>query len=121
MAYKLITDCPVCGDKLKAIRLTCSSCGTSIESEFSLSKFEQLTGDQLQFVEIFIKSRGSIKDVEKELVISYPTVMARLNDVIASLGYAIVEDRADELKNIIDRVESGELSPDEAVKKIKSK
>jgi len=121
MAYKLISDCPVCGDKLKAVRLSCGSCGTSIESEFSLSKFETLTNEQLQFVEIFLKSRGSIKDVEKEMGISYPTVKGKLNDVIASLGYNIEEERSNDVKSIIDRLESGDITPEDAVKKLKSK
>ena len=121
MAYKLISDCPVCGDKLKAVKLTCGTCGTSIESEFSLSKFETLTNEQLQFVEIFLKSRGSIKDVEKEMGISYPTVKGKLNDVIASLGYNIEEERSNDVKSIIDRLESGEITPEDAVKKLKSK
>ena len=121
MAYKLISDCPVCGDKLKAVKLSCSTCGTTINSEFTLSKFEMLTNEQLQFVEIFVKARGSIKDVEKELGISYPTVKGRLNDVIVSLGYDAEEEKSNDVRNIIDKLESGEISPEDAVKKIKSK
>ena len=121
MSYKLLSDCPVCGEKLKAVKLSCTTCGTSIESDFSFSKFEQLSSEQLHFVEAFLKSRGSIKDVEKELGISYPTVKSRLNDVIKALGYEIEEERSTDIKSIIDRIESGEISPEEAVKKIKSK
>lgn len=122
MAYKLISDCPVCGGKLKAVRLSCTSCGTSIESEFSLSKFEQLTAEQLQFVDVFMKCRGSIKDVEKELGVSYPTVRARLNETVKSLGYSVAEEeRSSDIHSIIDSIESGELTPEEAVKKLKSK
>lgn len=121
MAYKLLVDCPVCGDKLKAVKLTCGTCGTSIESEFTLSKFEQLSSDHLQFIEIFLKCRGSIKDVERELGISYPTVRARLNDVIKSLGYDVEEERSNDVKSIIDKIESGEITPEDAVKKLKTK
>jgi len=121
MAYKLLSDCPVCGDKLKVVKLTCGTCGTSIESEFTFSRFEQLSSEQLRFAEIFIKSSGSIKDVEKELGISYPTVKSKLNDVIKALGYEVEEERANDIKSIIDRLESGEITPDDAVKKLKSK
>ena len=120
MSNKLISDCPVCGDKLTAVKLNCHTCGTSIESDFSFSKFEQLTAEQLSFVEVFLKCRGSIKDVEKELGISYPTVKSRLNDAVKSLGYDVVDEKTQEVKNIIDSIERGELSPEEALKKIKS-
>ena len=122
MSYKLLSDCPVCGNKLIVVKLSCNSCGTSIESNFSFSKFEQLSSEQLHFVEVFLKCRGSIKDVEKELGISYPTVKSRLNDAIAALGYEVEEERTSaDVKSIIDKIESGEISPEEAVKKIKSK
>ena len=121
MAYKLLSDCPVCGDKLKVVKLTCGTCGTSIDSEFTFSSFETLSSEQLRFAEIFIKSSGSIKDVEKELGISYPTVKSRLNDVIKALGYEVKEERPNDIKSIIDRLESGEITPDDALKKLKSK
>lgn len=121
MAYKLISDCPVCGNKLKAVKLTCGTCGTSIESEFSFSKFEQLSSEQLHFAEVFIKSGGSIKEVEKELGISYPTVKSRLNDVIKALGYEVEYERSTDVKSIIDRLESGDISPEDAIRNLKSK
>jgi len=120
MAYKLLSDCPVCGDKLKAVKLTCGSCGTSIESEFSFSKFEQLSTEHLNFIEIFVKCSGSIKDVEKELGISYPTVKSRLNEVIKTLGYDVEEERIQDVKSILDKIESGEITPEDAVKKLKT-
>ena len=85
--YKVITSCPVCNKKMKATRLKCSSCKTVIENEFEFSKFDYLSKDQLKFMEVFIMCRGNIKDVEKELGISYPTVRAKLDEVINSLGY----------------------------------
>ena len=121
MSYKLISDCPVCGSELRAVKLKCNSCGTNIESDFALSKFEQLSSEQMNFVETFLKCRGSIKDVEKELGISYPTVRGKLDDVLKALGYTIEKENATEVKSIIDRLESGEISAEEAVKKIKNK
>jgi len=121
MSYKLISDCPVCGSELRAVKLTCNSCGTNIESDFALSKFEQLSSEQMNFVETFLKCRGSIKDVEKELGISYPTVRGKLDDVLNALGYTVEQQRDSEVKSIIDRLESGEITAEDAVKKIKNK
>jgi len=74
MAYKILSRCPVCNSKLKVVKLKCDNCGTVIENEFELSKFAYLSAEELNFIEVFLKCRGSIKDVEKELGISYPTV-----------------------------------------------
>jgi Uncharacterized protein conserved in bacteria len=79
--------CPVCGDVLKITRVECDTCNTKIESKFEICRFCQLTPEQKSFLEIFIKNRGSIKDVERELKISYPTVRTKLNTVIAAMGF----------------------------------
>ncbi len=125
MAYKLINDCPVCGEQLKAVKLNCSVCGTTIENEFNLSRFGKLNTEQLDFVEIFLKCRGSIKDVEKEMNISYPTVKGKLNDVIKALGYDVQDDKTEEqtgsIKSVIDSLEQGDISAEEALKKINEK
>ena len=119
MAYRLISKCPVCNGKLRAVKLKCSRCGTIIENEFELSKFESLGDEQIKFLEIFVMCRGNIKDVEKELGISYPTVRAKLDDVISALGYVVVKKPAIESTEIIDMLEKGEISADQAVSMMK--
>lgn len=118
MTYKMINSCPVCSSALKATRLSCNTCGTVIENDFSLSKFDMLSGEQLAFAEIFIKNRGSIKDVEKELGISYPTVKAKLNDLIKAFGYDVEDEKPSNTGSVIDQLERGEITPEEALKKI---
>ncbi|MBB2480539.1 DUF2089 domain-containing protein [Bacillus sp. APMAM] len=118
MAYPLITNCPVCSEALKITKLQCTHCHTTIENEFELSKFAALSQEQLFFIEIFLKSRGNIKEVEKELGISYPTVRGKLNEVVSALGY--VEKKSDiDDKKVITMLEKGEISPEEALKIIK--
>ena len=119
MPYKLISDCPVCNSKLKATKLTCTTCGTIIENDFELSRFELFNKEQLRFIEIFLKCRGSIKEVEKELGVSYPTVRAKLDDVIKAMGYDIEEERHKDMGDIIDKLEKGEIDSEEALKRIK--
>src|SRR5437879_4334894 len=83
--------CPVCHSALGVTRLQCGQCGTGIDGLFAIGKLQALTPEQVQFVETFIKNRGKIKDVENELGISYPTVVARLNEVVAAMGYEVNE------------------------------
>ncbi|MBN8584421.1 MAG: DUF2089 domain-containing protein [Ignavibacteria bacterium] len=118
MSYKLINSCPVCSSAMKATRLSCNTCGTVIENDFSLSKFDRLSEDQLAFAEIFIKNSGSIKDVEKEMGISYPTVKGKLNDLIKAFGYNIEAEKPEKSPSVIDLLERGEITPEEALKKI---
>lgn len=119
MDYKVLSKCPVCSGKLKVVKLKCDKCSTIIENNFKLSKFEYLDLEQLNFVETFLKCRGNIKDVEKELGISYPTVRAKLDDVITALGYSAVKKQAVNSKEIIDMLEKGEITPDQAVNMLK--
>ncbi|MCM3666735.1 DUF2089 domain-containing protein [Mesobacillus subterraneus] len=119
MAYPVITNCPVCTRTLKITKLKCNHCETTIENEFELSKLASLTKEQLQFVEIFLVSRGNIKEVEKELGVSYPTVRGKLNDIITSLGYDTQKKNELDEKRIVTMLEKGEISPEDAIKLLK--
>jgi hypothetical protein len=79
--------CPVCNSTMHVTRLQCGQCGTGIDGTFALGRLQALTPEQIQFVETFLRNKGKIKDVEAELDISYPTVVARLNDVVRAMGF----------------------------------
>ncbi len=119
MAYKVITNCPVCSKTLKITKLQCTHCNTTIENEFELSKLASLTKDQLHFVEVFLTCRGNIKEVEKELGISYPTVRGKLSDIISSLGYVQKKKNEVDEKKVVTMLENGEITPEEAIKLLK--
>ena len=122
MSYKLLNKCPVCSSQLKVVKLSCDTCGTIVESDFSFSKFESLNDEQLKFAEIFLKNRGSIKDVEKEMGISYPTVRSKLDDVVRALGYTVEsEPVSKDVDDILNKLEKGEIDADEALNNIKKK
>jgi len=86
--HPVIGRCPICSDELSVTRLNCPTCGTTVEGSFSLGRMQRLNQAQLQFIEAFIRCRGSMKDVGAELNMSYPTVNNRLNDVLIAMGYA---------------------------------
>ena len=86
---------PVTGEPLVITRLEGPTTGIAIEGRFTFGsggRLDVLSPEHLAFVEVFIKNRGIIKDVEAELGISYPTVRARLDEVIRAMGYAPYAD-----------------------------
>ncbi len=116
MIRNVIGECPICQSDLNVTRLKCSNCNTEISGEFQLSKFSYLSKEHLYFIEVFIKNKGNIKQIEKELGISYPTVKRNLDEVIVSLGYEVSNEEKANKEEIFRRLENGEITASEAVK-----
>ncbi len=122
--YAMPGTCPACGDGLSIVRLECATCGTAVVGRFRASAFARLTSDQMAFLEAFLRSRGNIRKVERQMGISYPTVRSRLDGVLAALGIAVGPEEDDESvprrrREILDQLESGALSPDEAARRLR--
>ena len=87
MPHDVIATCPVCADELAVTRLHCRSCGTTLEGDFSVGRFGRLTREQLALLESFLRSRGNLREMERELGISYPTVRSRVEALVRALGF----------------------------------
>jgi hypothetical protein len=92
--HDVIATCPVCAGELAVTRLRCGGCGTTIEGEFGVGRFASLTREQVTLLESFLRSRGNLRDMERELGISYPTVRARVEALVRALGFG-PRDEAD--------------------------
>ena len=88
MARDVISTCPVCEGELTISRLHCRSCGTALEGEFGVGRFGRLSKEQMALLESFLRSRGNLKEMERELGISYPTVRGRVDALVRALGLA---------------------------------
>ena len=88
MVHDVIATCPVCTNELTITRLHCRSCGTTLEGEFGVGRFGRLDRDGMRLLESFLRSRGNLKEMERELGISYPTVRGRVDALVRSLGLA---------------------------------
>jgi hypothetical protein len=119
----IILKCPSCDGNLTIARLDCPDCKISIEGEFTPPALLKLTGAQIDFVEVFIKNRGVIREVERELGVSYPTVRARLDEVIAALGYSpksapeasTSDNSGSRRRAVLADLKDGKLTPDQAL------
>jgi hypothetical protein len=114
---RAVSHCPVCGNALVISRLTCQECGTSIEGAFGHGLFSDLTDEERRFVELFVVVRGNIKEMEKRLGISYPTVRNKLDAIVAKLDKKLQKDDPDTRSrrrlDIIESIKRGEISPEE--------
>jgi hypothetical protein len=86
MPHDVISTCPVCAHELSVTRLRCRECGTTLEGDFSVGRFGRISREQLTLLESFLRSRGNLREMERELGISYPTVRGRVEALVRAIG-----------------------------------
>jgi hypothetical protein len=123
---KPIEHCPACGGDLIITQQTCVACNTSIVGQFKPNIFSKLSPESLSFVEAFVKHKGNVKEMERELGQSYWTIRNRINDVIAELGFEAKDDGEMPQENgrlqrqeILTMLDNGDLTVDEAADLLK--
>ncbi len=117
------THCPACGEALLVSGLVCGHCETRVEGHFTASEFALLPPGPLEFLRLFMKSRGNLKEVERILGLSYPTVRARFEQLLLALGYEYdpaPEAAHEERGQILDALSHGELSAEEAIVRLRA-
>ena len=113
-------DCPVCGEELVTSRLGCPGCGTELSGNFARCDFCALDAKELELLQVFLSSRGNLREVEKHLGVSYPTARARFTDLLVKLNLAGDDaatpdaGRADARAQVLAQVSAGTLAPDKA-------
>ncbi len=120
---KLIEQCPACAGELVVTEQTCVRCGTAVSGQFRPTIFAKLSDDSLAFVEVFVKNRGNVKEMERELGWSYWTIRNRLNEVIAELGFEEksepVAPRPSQRQEILAQLDRGEITVEAAAELLK--
>lgn len=116
----LLTTCPICTSELSITRLQCAACSTTIEGQFGLGPLGRLSKEQLRFVELLVKNRGNINQVASDLGVSYTTARTRMDEIVVTIGYtAPQEEEANERRDVLKRLESGEISAEQALRLLK--
>lgn len=113
---KVLEECPSCGGEVEITRVSCNNCDTEVTGRFAPCRFCRLPPETAQFLEAFVRNRGNVKEMERELGISYWIIRSRINDLITDLGFE--SEKQDELasqrQEILERVSGGELTAAEA-------
>lgn len=94
--------------------------GVAIEGAFELPKLAQLAAEDQVFVAAFVRSHGSIKEMEHVFGVSYPTVKARLNRIAASLEFVELDPRPSRAE-VLERLKRGEITADEAIAELEGR
>jgi hypothetical protein len=112
--------CPSCSSPLKVTQLTCVSCGTGVVGSFELSPFARLSDISLHFLEVFVRNRGNVKEMERETGESYWAIRRQLDEVIAEMGFDLDQpspaDLASRRQEILQQLSRGEVNVEEAKK-----
>ncbi|MBN9553085.1 MAG: DUF2089 domain-containing protein [Alphaproteobacteria bacterium] len=87
----------------------------AVEGQFALPQLARLSAEDQVFVAAFLRSHGSIKDMEQVFGVSYPTVKARLNRIAAQLEF-VETDPKPSRNEVLDRLGRGEISAADAIR-----
>jgi len=124
---ELIARCPSCHQPLQVTELTCEPCNLRLTGRFERGcRFCALGQDQRHLLDVFLSCRGVIRDMEKALDLSYPTVRSRVDALLTALGYVPTKERpvggqelAEQRSAVLDALEEGALTAEQAVAALK--
>lgn len=111
--------CPSCSSPLVVTQLNCTVCGTGVVGKFELSPFFRLSPDSLQFLEVFVRNRGNVKEMERETGESYWAIRRRLDEVITEMGMEAPQPETDlstRRQEILGQLSRGEINVQEATR-----
>lgn len=102
---------------VERVRLTDS--GVVLEGQFELPQLARLPAEDQVFVAAFLKSHGSIKEMEQVFGVSYPTIKARLNRIANSLEF-VETDPSPTRAEILERLKRGEITAQDAIRELEA-
>jgi hypothetical protein len=113
--------CPSCSAPLVVTQLSCTKCETNVVGLYEINPFLRLSNESLHFLELFIRNRGNVKEMERVSGESYWIIRRKLDEVITELGYEVepVEDElATRRQEILNRLSQGEIDVEEATRQL---
>ena len=111
--------CPSCSAPLVVTQLSCTRCETNVVGLYEINPFLRLSNESLHFLETFVRLRGNVKEMEREMGESYWVIRRRLDEVIAELGYEVapLEDEfSTRRQEVLSRLSRGEIDVQEATR-----
>lgn len=122
--HKIPARDPVSGGELYISELAGEDSGITIRGKFEIPRYAMLDEEHQKFLETFLRCRGMLNSVERELGISYPTVRARLDGLLEALDLTPTKEEtkkdksADKKRKILEQLERGEITAEQAKEKL---
>lgn len=107
------------GAELVIERVNIPEKGIAVEGEFTLPELARLGLEDQIFVTAFLRSHGSIKEMEQVFGVSYPTIKARLNRISGMLQF-IDTNPMPSRSDVLERLKSGEITAEEAIRELEA-
>jgi hypothetical protein len=121
---KVLERCPSCGGMLEVTQMSCTNCDTVIHGHYAVCRFCNLDPTQTRLLEVFVQTRGNVKEMERELGISYWTIRKQIDALIAALGLKAPRDSLQDIEEqqneILQALENGEIDGTEAINRMQS-
>ncbi len=114
---KRIIQCPICAEKMVISELRCPKCDARVKKDIVLCPFCQLSDDDYEFLQVFLRTEGKITDIEKILNVSYPTIKTKIENLLRTLNMTPYAGD----KDPIDALSEGSISVDEAITMLKQR
>lgn len=116
--------CPGCGGDLVITEMQCSHCHTAVTGNFAAGRLINLSEPYASVLELFLKVRGNVKEMERKLGLSYPTIRARLEEAFDAAGFGRVTngtgvDRKTTQLSILRQLDQGEISAASAAEQLR--
>src|SRR5476649_1930588 len=108
------------GEAVVVERVRLTDKDIAIEGSFELPELARLPWEDQVFIAAFVRSHGSIKEMEQVFGVSYPTIKARLNRIAANLAF-VETDPAPPSRDVLDRLARGEITADQAVAELEGR
>lgn len=119
--HRAPTSCPVCASELITLRLGCPQCSTEVAGHFRSCRFCRLSAEDLELVEVFLRSRGNLREVQAHLGVSYPTAHKQFNELLVRLGLSDEQPSEDPATTeVMADLAAGKITVDEAEQLLKN-
>jgi hypothetical protein len=114
--------CPACSSDLVITRLTCSACGTEVNGSYLPDLFSRLSPNDFEFILLFVKTKGNIKEMERLLGISYWTIRSKLNEIVQLMEAEAAQDEPGDpsvqRQQILEQLNTGLITVPEAAERL---